>query len=332
MIVTAGPVQPRLKPGIAVDIVRECLAALAALHRDGIVHGDIKPSNIMLKRTGNAKMVDIGSAFDTGRRAAAAHLHAHLCRARSARRGRVLRRAPTWQPGLRADRDARRACSRLPGLTTLSRFARGQAILAQRLPQLLPREVVCNELLMNFCRGLIAPDPMRRFPSAEAADLVKEGAASFHRQLVVGGPGQRIRKRNSPLARRAGMSAREILLDTHRSPLGTGVRCRKLDRLRLMRVPGRRDLIEQWFHGVGDREHREMLRREKFLLAHVRQQLHQRIVKARAVEQADRLQMHAQLQPGEHFDHFLERANAAGQGAQTRRPAPTFDAYARASS
>ena len=25
---------------------------------------------------------------------------------------------------------------------------------------------------------------MRRFPSAEAADLVKDGAASFHRQLV----------------------------------------------------------------------------------------------------------------------------------------------------
>ena len=36
------------------------------------------------------------------------------------------------------------------------------------------------------CRGLIAPDPMRRFPSAEAADLLKEGAAAFHRQLVKG--------------------------------------------------------------------------------------------------------------------------------------------------
>ncbi len=36
------------------------------------------------------------------------------------------------------------------------------------------------------CRGLIAPDPLRRFPSAEAADTVKEGAASFHRQLIKG--------------------------------------------------------------------------------------------------------------------------------------------------
>ncbi len=39
---------------------------------------------------------------------------------------------------------------------------------------------------MAFCRGLIAPDPMRRFPSAEAADLVKDGAAAFHRQLIKG--------------------------------------------------------------------------------------------------------------------------------------------------
>ncbi len=56
--------QPRLKPGIAMSVVRECLAGLAALHREGIVHGDLKPSNVMLKRTGNAKIVDIGSAFE----------------------------------------------------------------------------------------------------------------------------------------------------------------------------------------------------------------------------------------------------------------------------
>jgi serine/threonine-protein kinase len=51
----------------------------------------------------------------------------------------------------------------------------------------LPADVTCNELLMNFIRGMIAADPARRFPSAEDADLVKEGAASFHRQLIVGG-------------------------------------------------------------------------------------------------------------------------------------------------
>jgi serine/threonine-protein kinase len=57
--------------------------------------------------------------------------------------------------------------------------------LPNRLHEILPPEVSCNDLLMNFCRGMISPDPSRRFPSAEAAELLHEGAASFHRQLVL---------------------------------------------------------------------------------------------------------------------------------------------------
>src|SRR6202000_1460654 len=62
VIVTPGPFTPRLRPGIAIQVLRECLAGLAALHRRGIVHGDLKPSNIMLKRTGAVKIVAIGPA------------------------------------------------------------------------------------------------------------------------------------------------------------------------------------------------------------------------------------------------------------------------------
>jgi serine/threonine protein kinase len=185
VIVTQGPVQPRLKPGIAVSIVRECLAALAALHREEIVHGDVKPSNIMLKRTGNAKIVDIGSAFDltdapaqrtcTPSYAAPEVLEGQEYSPRSdlASLGYVLiEMLAGEQP--------------FAGLNTLRDLLEAKRALPQRLPQLLPQEVVCNELLMNFCRTLIAPDPMRRFPNAEAADLLKEGAAAFHRQLIKG--------------------------------------------------------------------------------------------------------------------------------------------------
>ncbi len=185
VIVTQGPVQPRLKPGIAVSIVRECLAALAALHREEIVHGDVKPSNIMLKRTGNAKIVDIGSAFDltdapaqrtcTPSYAAPEVLDGQEYSPRSdlASLGYVLiEMLAGEQP--------------FAGLNTLRDLLEAKRALPQRLPQLLPQEVVCNELLMNFCRTLIAPDPMRRFPNAEAADLLKEGAAAFHRQLIKG--------------------------------------------------------------------------------------------------------------------------------------------------
>jgi serine/threonine-protein kinase len=51
-----------LKPGLAVDILRGCLAGLAALHHDNIAHCDLKPSNIMIKRTGTKKIVDIDSS------------------------------------------------------------------------------------------------------------------------------------------------------------------------------------------------------------------------------------------------------------------------------
>ena len=64
VVVTRGPEQSLFRPGVAVAVVRDCLAALSALHCEGIVHGDIKPSNIMLKCTGAAKIIDIGSAFE----------------------------------------------------------------------------------------------------------------------------------------------------------------------------------------------------------------------------------------------------------------------------
>lgn len=185
VIVTAGPVHPRVKPGVAVAIVRDCLTALAALHREEIVHGDMKPSNIMLKRTGNAKIIDIGSAFEltsppptrncTPAYAAPEVLEGNECTPRSdlASLGYVLVELLAGRP-LFAD------------CTTYRQLLEAKRALPQKLKKILPKEVTVNELLMNFCRGLIAPDPMRRFPSAEAADLLKEGAAAFHRQLVMG--------------------------------------------------------------------------------------------------------------------------------------------------
>jgi len=186
VIVTNGPVQPRLKPGIAVAIIRDCLAALAALHRHDVVHGDVKPSNIMLKRTGNAKIVDVGSAIDlanppplrscTPMYAAPEVLEGDECSPRSdlASLGYVLVEMLSGVPPF-------------DGRASLSELLEAKRFLAQKLPQVLPADVVRNELLMTFCRTLIAPDPMRRYASAEAADLLTDsGAASFLRQLVKG--------------------------------------------------------------------------------------------------------------------------------------------------
>jgi serine/threonine-protein kinase len=185
VIVTAGPVQPRLKPGIAIAVLRECLAALAALHREKIVHGDVKPSNIMLKRTGNAKIIDIGSAFD-------------LQDAPTRRSCTPAYSAPEVLEGNGTSPQSDlcslgyvliemlSGCPTFAGLTTYRELMEAKRVLAQKLPERLPREVVCNELLMTLIRSLIAADPVYRVPSAEAADLLEGGAAAFHRQLIKG--------------------------------------------------------------------------------------------------------------------------------------------------
>ena len=185
VIVTAGPTQARLKPGIAIAVLRECLAALNALHRAKIVHGDMKPSNIMLKRTGNAKIIDIGSAFDlmdTPQRGPCTPPYAApevLEGAEQTERsdlcslGYVLIEMLSGQPPF-------------AGLKNYTDLLEAKRSLPHRLHERLPKDVNCNELLMNLIRGLIAADPMCRYPTAEAADVMKDGAAGFQRQLVKG--------------------------------------------------------------------------------------------------------------------------------------------------
>jgi serine/threonine-protein kinase len=185
VVLTDGPSQPRLKPGVAIQVLRECLAALAALHRDGVVHGDLKPSNVLVKRTGNAKLIDIGSAVQLNRP--------------TARR--------VWSPAyaapevLAGEEGTPRSdlaslgyvlvemlAGRAPfeGLATVRELAGAKAGLGRRLPELPPPEAAGNELLPHLCRRLVAADPARRFGGALAADLDRRGAAGFHRQLAKG--------------------------------------------------------------------------------------------------------------------------------------------------
>jgi serine/threonine-protein kinase len=185
VILTAGPVQTRLKPGVAIAVLRDCLVALAALHKNGIVHGDLKPGNIFLKRTGNAKIIDIGSAIEM--------------------RGVATRRM--WSPAyaapevLQGDANTPRSdlaslgyvlvemlAGRSPfeGLDTYNELIDAKANLGPRLAELLPPDVSGNDLLLNLCLRLVSPDPAQRFASAQAADVGRKGAADFQRQLVKG--------------------------------------------------------------------------------------------------------------------------------------------------
>lgn len=183
VVVTYGPKQSRFKPGIAVAIVRHCLAALAALHREGIVHGDIKPANIMVKRSGIAKIIDYGSAseiVDPPKRRSCTPTYAAIevlenqdltPRSDLASIGYVLVELLAGRPLFDDSKN-------------LGDLIEAKRNLPKNLASILPDDIARNELLMKFFHGLIAPDPADRFWSAEDAELREIGAVAFHRQLI----------------------------------------------------------------------------------------------------------------------------------------------------
>jgi len=185
VILCEGPTQPRFQPGVAIQILRECLAGLAALHREGIVHGDLKPGNIMVKRTGHAKIIDIGSAMDLDQ-ASARRMWSPAYAAPEVLKGE--KNTPQSDLASIGYVLIEMLAGRNPfeGMTDLPSLLAAKQNLDKRLKDLLPADVSCNEMLLHLCQKLIAPDPAKRFRDAQAADLDRKGAADFHRQLIKG--------------------------------------------------------------------------------------------------------------------------------------------------
>ncbi len=185
VILARGVTQPRFKPGVAIQILRECLAGLGALHREGIAHGDLKPANIMVKRTGAAKIIDIGSAVQLDKPNFRRMWSPTYAAPEVLRGGQNTRLSDLASLGYILIEMLAGQCP-FDGLAELDKLVDAKMQLEHWLPDFLPDEVRDNELLLHLCRKMTAPDPAKRFQNAQAADLDRKGAADFHRQLVKG--------------------------------------------------------------------------------------------------------------------------------------------------
>ena len=202
VIAHVGNAQTQFTPGAAVAIIRSCLTALDKLHSRGVVHGDIKPSNIMLTPEGEVKIIDIGSAFEsstsqkayfcTPEYAAPEVLERGECTPQSdlASLGYVLIELMIGQPVFANSSRGGAAEHSIPQEATTgivpkvdSKLIDEKRSLPDRLEELLPRY---GPVLREFIHKLIAPEPQNRFFSAQEAEVnPKIGGYFYFKQLVL---------------------------------------------------------------------------------------------------------------------------------------------------
>jgi len=165
-----------LHPGFVLFLIRNVLRGLTVLHEHGFIHGDIKPTNIMIDAQGRVKLVDFGRAVRIGEKV-------------NILLGSPLFMAPEVhrrEPGcLQADLFS----AGLVGLemlvgnqiTAMMDYNENELIdfktaLASRIEDWLPPDVLNNVELTNVFRRLLEPDLANRFATAKEAE---SGGLSF---------------------------------------------------------------------------------------------------------------------------------------------------------
>ena len=184
-----------LQPLMAVTIIEKCLRGLGVLHKNGIVHGDIKPSNIMLDRYGSIRLIDIGSAhgYETTRQRTWTPKYAPpefledgtwTPQSDLASLGYVLVELLSGQSDLgtptignESAKDVNRERDRV--------LREAKMCLPDRLLDLLPPNVARCSQLVQLCQKLIDPNPNNRFAdAAEALSNNSNGAWDFRMEII----------------------------------------------------------------------------------------------------------------------------------------------------
>jgi len=183
VVLMCGEDRAALKPGVAIAIIHGCLLGLATLHRHGIFHCDLKPSNIMIKRTGAVKLIDMDSSTSNAGGEHCTRLTPYFMAPELFHGTRATPQTDIASLGYTAiemltGRHIFRDCRSLPELE------RAKLELPDRLEGILFSLQRWDPRLLEFCRAMIAVNPQERFADASVAARSASGAASFLRELV----------------------------------------------------------------------------------------------------------------------------------------------------
>ncbi len=175
----------RMQPGIALYILRKALIGLNIMHGAGFLHGDIKPSNIMIDRLGSVKIVDLGRAAIIGERT---HI---LLGSPFYMAPEVLRLEPglvqsdIYSVGLMGmDMLCGQTMAEMADLTD-AELLDYKMTLSRGLEAMLPNYVRENRLLLGVLKRMLDPNPTRRYASAREVADSAEGIRGVHRQLSI---------------------------------------------------------------------------------------------------------------------------------------------------
>lgn len=192
-----GSRQLALQPAIAVYIIERVLRGCEHIHRKGIVHGDIKPSNIMLNDSGSVKIIDVGSAFEISSPPVFNHFTPAYAAPEFLESGKMSMQSDLASIGymllelLSGKSIAEGICDPDESTTTFAGFNREELIeskisLPHRLDDYLPAKVMESDQLVELCRRLIDPDLNKRFPSAAEGIVHHKGTYQFNKDLIRG--------------------------------------------------------------------------------------------------------------------------------------------------
>lgn len=171
-------------PGIAVHILREMLSGLEHLHEAGFLHGDIKPSNIMVDRNGGIRSVDFGRASLIGERISV-QLGSPLYMAPEIHRLEPGQpQADMYSLGLVAVELLGGRIPLNPNLFQDAALLEAKMRIPEKLEAWLPPYVVENDLLMTILKKMLQPDPKQRFRSARECSGSSKGLRGVQRQLA----------------------------------------------------------------------------------------------------------------------------------------------------